>query len=72
MSYLKGYMKVVKAALEKKNPERVEAFQTGAAAYAKKIISDFDNFEFYTGASQDVDGMVALLNYRVGYAWHLP
>jgi hypothetical protein len=38
-----GYMKAVKGKLE---PERVEAFEKGAAAYAKKIVANFKDFEF--------------------------
>jgi hypothetical protein len=59
-------MKAVKTELQKTNPGRVEAFEKGAAAYAKKIVAGFKDFEFYTGESMNPDGMVALLNYRVG------
>lgn len=62
--YLKGYMKAVKAELGQTNPGRVEAFEKGASAYAKKIVANFKDFEFYTGESMNTDGMVALLNYR--------
>jgi len=61
LSYLKGYMKAVKEKLE---PGRVGDFEKGAAAYAKKIVANFKDFEFYTGESMNPDGMVALLNYR--------
>jgi len=61
LTYLKGYMKAVKAKLA---PERVEAFEKGAAAFAKKIVANFKDFEFYTGETMNPDGMVALLNYR--------
>jgi len=64
MTYLKGYMKSVKAKLAQTNPDRVEAFEKGAQAYAKKIVANFKDFEFYTGESMNPDGMVALLNYR--------
>lgn len=59
-------MKAVKAKLEKTKPERVDAFEKGAQAYAKKIVANFKDFEFYTGESMNTEGMVALLNYRVG------
>lgn len=39
-------MKEVKAKLQQSNPERVEAFEKGAAAYAKKIVANFKDFEF--------------------------
>merc|ERR1712000_398233 len=55
LSHLKGYMKAVKAKLTEK----------GASTYVKeKLLPNFKDFEFYTGESQDVDGMVVLLNYR--------
>ncbi|KAJ6599021.1 translationally controlled tumor-associated [Mycena vulgaris] len=61
LGYLKGYMKAVKGKLA---PERVEAFEKGAAAFAKKIVANFKDYEFYTGEGMNPDGMVALLNYR--------
>ncbi|KIK68107.1 hypothetical protein GYMLUDRAFT_256893 [Collybiopsis luxurians FD-317 M1] len=64
LTYLKGYMKAVKTHLGESNPERVEKFEKGAAAYAKKIVANFKDYEFYTGESMNPDGMVALLNYR--------
>lgn len=38
-----AYMKAVKEKLE---PACVEAFEKGAATYAKKIIANFKDFEF--------------------------
>lgn len=71
-------MKAVKAKLA---PERVEAFEKGAAAFAKKVVGNFKDYEFvrtslvqpaathplrqYIGENMNPDGMVALLNYRV-------
>ncbi|KAF3929257.1 hypothetical protein AA313_de0205728 [Arthrobotrys entomopaga] len=64
LTYLKGYMKAVKAKLAESAPEQVADFEKGAAAYAKKIVANFKDYEFYTGESMNPDGMVALLNYR--------
>ena len=64
LTYLKGYMKAVKAKLQETKPERVEAFEKGAQAFAKKIVANFKDYEFYTGENMNPDGMVALLNYR--------
>jgi len=64
LTYLKGYMKAVKTKLGETKPERVEAFEKGAQAYAKKIVANFKDFEFYTGENMNPDGMIALLNYR--------
>jgi len=41
LTYLKGYMKAVKTKLGETKPERVEAFEKGAQAYAKKIVANF-------------------------------
>jgi len=64
--HLKGYMKSVKEGLKKKgaSDEAVKEFETGAAAYAKKIVANFKDYEFLIGESMNPDGMVVLLNYR--------
>ncbi|KAF2396322.1 microtubule/calcium-binding protein [Trichodelitschia bisporula] len=66
LSHLKGYMKAVKEKLKANgaDPETVSAFEKGAAAYAKKIIANFKDYEFLIGETMDPDGMVILLNYR--------
>jgi hypothetical protein len=64
LTYLKGYMKKVKAHLAEKEPDRVEAFEKAAQGYAKKIVANFKDWEFYTGDGMDPDAMVVLLNYR--------
>ena len=61
LSHLKEYMKAVKGKLQETNPDRVAAFEKGAAAFAKKVVGGFKDYEFYTGESMDVNGMVALL-----------
>ncbi|RPB21187.1 translationally controlled tumor-associated [Terfezia boudieri ATCC MYA-4762] len=64
LTYLKGYMKSIKAELSEKAPGEVTAFEKGASAFAKKIVANFKDYEFLTGASMNPDGMIALLNYR--------
>jgi len=64
LTYLKGYMRSVKTKLQESKPDRVEAFEKGAQAYAKKIVADFKNYDCYVGESMNPEGMVALLNYR--------
>lgn len=64
VSYIKGYMKKVKAYLEQHDPEQIPVFEKGAAAYVKKIITNFKDYEFFTGESMDPDGMVPLVNWR--------
>ncbi|KFY78221.1 hypothetical protein V499_02569 [Pseudogymnoascus sp. VKM F-103] len=66
LSHLKGYMKTVKTKLKEKGAaeEEITAFEKGAATYAKKIVGNFKDYDFYVGESMDPDGMVALMNYR--------
>jgi len=66
LSHLKTYMKKVKEALKQKgaSDEDITAFENGAKAYAKEIIGNFKDYDFYVGESMDPDGMVVLMNYR--------
>jgi len=59
-------MKAIKTKLQEQNPDRVATFETKANTLAKQIVSNFKNFDFYTGEAMNPEGMVALLNYRVG------
>lgn len=63
LTYLKGYLKAVKAKLIEagKSDEEVKAFETGAQKYVKdKLLPNFKDFEFYTGESGDPDGLYVL------------
>lgn len=64
LTYIKGYMKAVKAKLAESDPEQVDIFEKGAQAYVKKVIGSFKDWDFYTGESMDPDAMIVLLNYR--------
>ncbi|KAH8728167.1 translationally controlled tumor protein [Phaeosphaeriaceae sp. PMI808] len=66
LTYLKGYMKAVKAKLKDNgaSDEEVKDFETKASGFAKKIIGSFKDYEFFTGEQMDPDGMIVLLNYR--------
>ncbi|CAD6635903.1 BAH_G0032220.mRNA.1.CDS.1 [Saccharomyces cerevisiae] len=64
LTYIKGYMKAVKAKLQEANPEEVPKFEKGAQTYVKKVIGSFKDWEFFTGESMDPDAMVVMLNYR--------
>ncbi|KAG2193049.1 hypothetical protein INT46_011045 [Mucor plumbeus] len=64
MTYIKGYMKALKAKLAETAPERIPIFEKNATTLVKKILANFKDYEFYVGESMDPDGMVALLNYR--------
>jgi len=54
-----GYMKKVKEGLKSKgaSEETIKEFETGAGAYAKKIVGQFKDYEFFIGESMDPDGM---------------
>ncbi|KAJ6256116.1 hypothetical protein Dda_9208 [Drechslerella dactyloides] len=63
--YLKGYMKALMEHIKtEKGADEVKEFQDRANKFAKKILTNFKDYEFYTGESMNPDGMVALLNYR--------
>ncbi|KAL2754694.1 hypothetical protein ACRALDRAFT_1063479 [Sodiomyces alcalophilus JCM 7366] len=67
LTYLKGYMKAVKAHLQETgaSEEEIKKFEVGAQKYTKDVIlPNFKDFEFYTGESMNPDGMIVLLNYR--------
>jgi hypothetical protein len=57
-------MKAVKAHLQETSPDRVAEFEKGAQVFAKKIVGNFKDYEFYVGESMNPDGMVALLVSR--------
>lgn len=64
LTYIKGYMKAVKAKLAESAPDQVEVFEKGATTYVKKVIGSFKDWEFFTGESMDPDAMIVLMNYR--------
>uniref|UniRef100_A0A4W5PZY6 Translationally-controlled tumor protein homolog n=1 Tax=Hucho hucho TaxID=62062 RepID=A0A4W5PZY6_9TELE len=63
-SYIKGYMKAVKAKLEEQDSKRVQAFMAGAPAAVKMILGNLDKYQFFTGESMNCDGAIGLLDYR--------
>ncbi|XP_057709136.1 translationally-controlled tumor protein homolog [Corythoichthys intestinalis] len=64
LSYIKEYLKAIKAKLQENNPERVDQFMADANVEVKKLLPGFKNLEFYTGESMNIDGMVGILDYR--------
>ncbi|XP_076172847.1 translationally controlled tumor protein [Ptiloglossa arizonensis] len=62
--YLKDYMKKLVARLEDKSPDQVEIFKTNTNKVMKDILSRFKDLQFFTGESMDIDGIVALMEYR--------
>ncbi|KIO32833.1 hypothetical protein M407DRAFT_241274 [Tulasnella calospora MUT 4182] len=63
-THIKGYMKALKAKIAETNPERAAEFEKAAPAVVKKVLANIKDYDFYTGESMNVDGMVALLNFR--------
>ncbi|XP_058808443.1 translationally-controlled tumor protein homolog [Phymastichus coffea] len=62
--YLKDYMKKLVAKLEEKAPDQVDVFKTNMNKVMKDILSRFKELQFFTGESMDIDGLVALMEYR--------
>ncbi|XP_014205306.1 translationally-controlled tumor protein homolog [Copidosoma floridanum] len=62
--YLKDYMKKLVAKLEEKSPDQVDIFKTNMNKVMKDILGRFKELQFFTGESMDVDGLVALMEYR--------
>ena len=56
-------MKKVKEAMKAKGADdaKVTEFEKGAQTYAKKIIANFKDYDFYIGESMDPDGMYVSL-----------
>lgn len=52
-------MKKVKEALKEKgaSDDEVAAFEKGAQTFAKKVVGNFKDYDFYIGESMDPDGM---------------
>ena len=55
-------MKAVKAKLQESNPERVELFEKGASAYAKKIVANFNDYEFVSEDHASVSRTLVILS----------
>lgn len=52
------------AKLEETSPDQVEVFKTNINKYMKDLLGRFKDLQFFTGESMDVDGMVAICEYR--------
>lgn len=65
-TYIKGYMQRVKGHLEKSQPDRVEKFMSGGQALVKKILGQFDDFQFFLGESADCEAGVVFGYYKDG------
>lgn len=63
-AYLKDYMKKLVQRLEEKSPDEVSVFKNNTNKVMKDILGRFKDLQFYTGESMEIDGMVAMLEYR--------
>jgi hypothetical protein len=63
-AYLKEYMKKLVEKLEENSPDEVSVFKNNITKVMKDIVGRFKDLQFYTGESMDIDGMVAMLEYR--------
>lgn len=54
-----AYMKKVTEKMKERGADEaaIKDFQSAAQKYSAKILSNWDNYDTYTGASQDPDGM---------------
>lgn len=66
MAHIKEYMRAVKANLAEKNPDRVPVFEKAAAAYVKKVLENFSQYDFYTGENMNPEAMVVLYEEKDG------
>lgn len=62
-AWLKAYMGKLKTHLEATNPDRVKPFMASAAAFAKKVLTSFKDYDFYQSESLSDDGQIILLGY---------
>jgi len=62
--YLKEYMKKLVEKLNESAPDQVPIFKENMNKVMKEILSRFKDLQFFTGESMEVDGMVAIMEYR--------
>ncbi|KAK0182887.1 hypothetical protein PV327_000974 [Microctonus hyperodae] len=62
--YLKDYMKKLVAKLEEKSPDQVDVFKSNMNKVMKDILGRFKDLQFYTGESMEIEGLVAIMEYR--------
>merc|ERR1711977_611074 len=49
---------------EERGNNIVHSFRLTEASFAKKVLSNIGDWQFFTGESMNPDGMVVLMNYR--------
>ncbi|PGH03183.1 hypothetical protein GX51_04218 [Blastomyces parvus] len=65
-SHLKSYVRRLNETLKKKgaSEETIKEFQAGAAGAVKKLLGNYDNYDFLMGSSMNGDGMYVLIDFR--------
>lgn len=64
MAYMKGYMKTLKTKIEEgPNKDRAAAFMAGAQVFVKKVLAEFDEFQFFVGESGSDEGIIVLAKW---------
>jgi hypothetical protein len=63
MGYIKTYMKAV---ADKLSPERKEAFMAAAPAAVKELLGRFNELQFFTGETADLEASMAYAYYKEG------
>ena len=59
--YLKKVLETLK---EQGKTEEAKAFQAGAPGAVKKILANYDNYDFYMGESMEEGSMYVLVDFR--------
>jgi len=62
--YLKEYMKKLVEKLSESAPDQVSVFKENMNKVMKEILGRFKDLQFFTGESMEVEGMVAIMEYR--------
>ncbi|EDW01350.1 translationally-controlled tumor protein homolog [Drosophila grimshawi] len=63
-SYLKDYMKRLLTKLQESSPDQIDVLKSNMSRTMKDILGRFNELQFFTGESMDIDGMVAMCEYR--------
>jgi len=63
-AYLKDYMKKLLVKIKETNPDQESVFKDNMTKVIKDLLPRFKDFQLFTGESMDVDGMVAIMEYR--------
>jgi len=62
--YLKEYKETIIKKLTQDQPDQVDVFKNNIDKAMGDIFERYEKLRFFTGASEDSDGMIALMEYR--------